>query len=705
MRKMKKGLSGYLLNTLCPGKAVVFLFICVSLFLSGCRDEQPVVQEQAISSLREFTGAPTRLVWVQDLLDNKDVSAQGGHLSLMGYDSEDGKGERIILSGPENFFRPLISPSGQQVIFSDFHQRKVQIIDWSGEDRRYLTKGRALAVWQDPVNGIEWVYVGRGSINNSPGPGSQYLYRVQLENPAIEELVWDKTPFGGAVHVSGDGRRFSAEVPRAACALIDIELQEAHRQGKGCWPAVAPDQSYRFWFFDGAHRNLEMVDTRQGTRNRIHLANAPGIEGHEVYHPRWSNHPRYMVMTGPYKIRQGGNNIRGGGGGVEIYIGRFNEDYTDVEAWFQVSTNQRADFYPDLWIAGAAQVVPVKVLSANPPNQVMSQHKDAHWPVVNENLLFAWQNVAAKNEWTSPTGQLYQAEILAQGMARFALNYQMRLDPGWYLASRSPEPALPEYADAEALSLEFVTILTSQQKQSNGQLLVLGQENKSQTILRVDQGFLMLEERRKGQKVQDIRLGQLPLGKSHVMLDIDSAKVIFRVNKGDPKTYSRIDSEIIIWPLAMGDPLSQKGSGWNGLLERVALYTGVLNDQEIKQTVQLFANMQESVNVIKPIAVRAELVSASSVPAPEDILPYRRGLVVNEYHIVEVLQGNIQDKDILVAHWVILDGKSLPETERTVGKVYELHLDSFDNRPELEGERLSMDSDNLLLTMYYDLDP
>ena len=118
----------------------------------------------------------------------------------------------------------------------------------------------------------------------------------------------------------------------------------------------------------------------------------------------------------------------------------------------------------------------------------------------------------------------------------------------------------------------------------------------------------------------------------------------------------------------------------------------------------MFIHEQQTNAALQPIIVKAELVSVSSIPTPEDILPYRRGLVVNEYRIVEFIQGTIQEKEILVAQWAILNGKMLPEaTSRMVGEVYELHLDAFDNRPELEGERLSMESDNLLLTMYYDL--
>lgn len=704
--KMKQFLINQLQWRL-AGKGVGRLLLCCLVFLlSTCSDEQKSLPIQKVPTFSSFIGSPSRLVWVQDTHDNKDVSAQGQHLQLVGYDSGDGQGERVILAGPKNFFRPLISPSGEKVVFSDFHQRRVSVVDWSGENLQFLTKGRALAVLRDPGDGLEWIYVGRnGSENGSQGPGSDFLYRVQLENPEIEELLWDKARFGDILLVSGDGRRFSVETGSAACVLVDIESQEVSRQGKGCWPAVAPDQSYRFWFFDGAHRNLEMIDTRQGTRNKIHIAGAPGIDGHEVYHPRWSNNPRYMVMTGPYVIRQGGNNIRGGGGGVEIYVGRFSEDFSDIEAWFQVSSNERADFFPDLWIAEDEKQTPDALFTKEPSSQTEIPVTTSQWPVVNENLLFAWQNVAAKNQWTSPAGKQYQAEIVAEGKARFSLNYQMRLDSGWYLASRSPQPNPEEYSDANSVFLEFVMHVPGQQKQKGtGRLLALGVDSKEQTILRVEENILIVEERRHGQVVESLQLGTIRSGQSHVMLDISPSEVRFTVNNEATKILPRTSQEIITWPLTIGSRDVQNQMGWDILLERITLYSRSLNKQEIERTVQSFIHEQENTATIQAVIVKAELVSAASIPTPEDILPYRRGLVVNEYSIIEQVQGKIEEKNILVAQWAIMDGESLPEAAaRTVGQVYELHLDVFDNRPELEGERLSMDSDNLLLTMYYDL--
>ncbi len=687
-----------------PGiTGMIFLLMGLLIFLGACRNEQPQVKASEISTLHEFAGAPARVVWVQDLGDNTDVSAQSDHLRLMGYDSEDDQGERVILPGPENFYRPLITPSGNQVIFSDFKNHRVQVVDWSGRNRRDLTTGRALAVWHNPADGIDWVYVGRSS-EGYQKPGSTRLYRVQLNKPSIEELVWKTMPFGDAVHVSGDGRYFSAEIANAECALIDTDRGQARSYGKGCWPGVSPDQAFRFWFFDGSHRNLEMVDTRKGTRSRIHIAAAPGIDGHEVFHPRWSNNSRFMVMTGPYMIRQGGNNIRGGGAGVEVYAGRFNPAYTEIEAWFRVTNNQRADFYPDMWIAKTAQADQGKAVPQEAVSQDSSPAEELRWPVVNKELLFAWDNAAAKNEWIGAGEQLYQAKVVAEEKARFSLNYQMDIKTGWYRASRLPELTPADYTDTDAVSLEFVVTPPLPKEQADGVILSLGGEPANQTSLRHEQGLLVLEERRAGQDALVTRLGQLPEGRSHVVLILKPEQIFLKINDENPKKYQREISSFTTWPLIFGDSGIKKDPGWNGLLEHVALYGGSLKVQEIERLGQGYEQMLETAAAIEPVIVRAELVSTSTIPSPEDILPYRRGLVVDEYKITELLQGELKDRNILVARWAILDGESIPEAVREEGKVYELRLDAFDNRPELEGERLSMESDNLLLPMYYQLD-
>ena len=70
------------------------------------------------ASVEEFTGGHTRVVWVTDAA-NKDSFAEQKNLQLVGYDSRDGKGERIICAEKANYYRPLITPDGERIVYSN----------------------------------------------------------------------------------------------------------------------------------------------------------------------------------------------------------------------------------------------------------------------------------------------------------------------------------------------------------------------------------------------------------------------------------------------------------------------------------------------------------------------------------------------------------------------------------------------------------
>ncbi len=92
------------------------------------------------------------------------------------------------------------------------------------------------------------------------------------------------------------------------------------------------------WYFDGSHRNLTLVDVRSDKRWVVNINKVPGFGNDEVYHPRWTNHPRFVAMSGPYNLG-GANQVRSGGAQTEVYLGRFSANYSQVEAWARVTTN------------------------------------------------------------------------------------------------------------------------------------------------------------------------------------------------------------------------------------------------------------------------------------------------------------------------------------------------------------------------------
>ncbi|MCX6992768.1 MAG: hypothetical protein NT011_06450 [Kiritimatiellaeota bacterium] len=441
------------------------------------------------AAVKTLTAAPTRVVWCQDAGNGSDAGAESDHLRLMGFDTEDGRGERAILSKLSNYAKPLLTPRGDRVVFSNRQEQKIYVVNWDGSGLCPVTDGFALAVWEDPQNSNVWVYAGTAVTNST---AMCRIRRHLLAQPAVSKLVWDKTPVDiDNFQLSADGHRSSGQFPWPICGILELPNGAATKLGDGCWPSLAPDNSYRFWFFDGAHRNLTLFDHATGRRWVVNINRAPGIGGFEVYHPRWSSHPRFMAMTGPYTVGDRDNRIHGGGAGVEIYIGRFSPDFQKIEQWARVTHNTNADFFPDVWIAGG---------------------RTAGLSV--------------------PT---------------------------------------PPVATATAVAMATATV----------------PEKNRQPPMR--------------------------------------------------------------------------------------------------------------------LVLTARPVEFSRIPLPAAIAPYRRALVVNRYDVDRVAEGRYAEKQIMVAHWAIRDGRVLPTAARDKTKTYHLVLEPFDEHPELEGERLIMDSDEFRLPLYYEI--
>lgn len=326
------------------------LLLAAALFAAGCSTTTET-SAGAASDVRALTGARTKVVWVQG--DGKDPYAAGDKLVLMGLDSADTQGERVILGERNSYVKPLITPKGDRIIFSRRPTRpsglEALIVNWDGSGLRTLVKGFALAVWPNPADGRDWVYFGTETKR-----GDEFAFatvtRMPIDDPNTREIVWDKTRVtGDTFQLSADARYGAGTFPWPEAGFAELPNGTLRKVGEGCWTAMATVRGPLMWYFDGAHRNLTLVDTRTQKRWIVNINRVPGFGDDEVYHPRWTNHPRFLAMSGPYN--QGGpNQVRSGGAQSEVYLGRFSSDYTRVEAWARVTRNQAGDSYPDVWI-------------------------------------------------------------------------------------------------------------------------------------------------------------------------------------------------------------------------------------------------------------------------------------------------------------------------------------------------------------------
>jgi hypothetical protein len=176
------------------------------------------------------------------------------------------------------------------------------------------------------------------------------IWRFPIDAPEKREVAWNSAPVSiDNFQVSADGRYAGGMFPWPEAGIADLQAKTVKIVGQGCWPALTSARGPLFWYFDGAHRNLTMIDVDAGGRWIVNVNNAPGFDGAEANHPRWTNHPRFMTLSGPYNLG-GPNQARAGGPQTEIWIGRFSEDFSRIEGWARVTDNGGGDSLPDVWI-------------------------------------------------------------------------------------------------------------------------------------------------------------------------------------------------------------------------------------------------------------------------------------------------------------------------------------------------------------------
>ncbi len=651
--------------------------------------------------VRLTDGAPTRIVWCQEEGAGRHSSGTSGTLRLMGWDSEDARGERPILAARGNYAKPLLTPGGRLVVFSDVRDRMVRVVNWDGSGLRPVAPGYAVAAWRDPASGHEWVYLGDTS-DDAP-TRLRAVRRHRLDAPEISEPVWTRTLVeADNFQLSADGLFACANHPWPDCGLLSLPDGGIRRYGRGCWPSLAPDNSLRFWIFDGSHRALTLFAPESDAHWVVPINRAPGIDGYEVYHPRWSRHPRFLVMTGPYKVGEGENRIRGGGPEVEIYLGRFSPDFKAIEQWARVTWNDQADFYPDAWIDAPPAPAP-------PPRGARRAASVPPWPVNRHSLVFLWDHRNAANE--APAGAAAAratCRVEPRGRARFGRHGEMLPAGGLFEADPVHAASLFE-ACVGTLQIGLELVVTPAAVPASGPARILAfasgpgafnivlVQDRSRLALRVRSG------RADPGAEPWLDLGPLEAGvPRHVVVTARPGALAWYLD-GRPAGERR-DLHGGLWaphPLVFGNERAG-GFPWRGAIEGVACYARWIGPDEARsageRSLARFAGRRPASRVV----LDGRLVEKTRTPDPASIAPYRRALAAHRYAVERVLDGACPAPDILAAQWVILDAAVLPEADRASNRVYRLTLEPFDEHPELEGERLILDSDAVQLPLFYE---
>lgn len=656
-------------------------------------------------SVEEVTGDHTRAVWTKTLSEGgSDTYVNGTSHVLMGFDSQDGLGVRTLLGEKDNYARPLLSPDGQHVVFTnknterDEKKRKhYSPVVWSlpfgsADAPRELAAGYASDIWRDPDTGTDWVYVVRDFTASSQGAmeGKQ-LVRFQLHDPEVEEMVWNGTLLSpDNIQLSRDGTRASCQFPWPTCGYLDLAEDGWEKLAHGCWPSYAPDDSHLAWVFDGAHRKVTLFSTRTGATWKIDLTTAPGTDGKELYHPRWTNHPRLITLTGPYRGVKGREiQVTKGGQHAEIYIGRLSASLDSVEAWAQVTVDSQGDFYPDVWIAGGhqadldpAEIPQLAEASAGP---AQADTSSSTWPIASDKPLLLWKDRASKNEIPTPEAdqrRARQCSLELHGLARFNRSFGIDLDGG----RAEPDPASREAIEAaligDGIGLEILLTPGEERRQGNC-LLKLGRW----LVLESDALLHLADLAEKRSAVLGPAKADTPM---HLALQLPG--------KGSPVCWIDGQAHELRWkPSAAPEPASDDnlllGGGADVAMTRVSISASSDWPAEaVRSSAKAALADAQSLTPIPRRQVRARLATTTPIPSFETIDPYTRALVTYAYEDVEVIEGPpIDSSRITVQRWGLMDKTIVPGMPGKVGDFHQLILEPLDAQPQLEGERAEDD--------------
>lgn len=654
-----------------------------------------------------LTGAHTRVVWMRDTREEGKRQKYGGgkRFLLMGFDSRDGRGVRPILDELGSYFRPLITPDGKQIVFTDRAKQMVCAVAWDGSNLREISAGVAGALWQDSQGRI-WVYgkLGRGEakpdgVNQEAWMKKGPVVRYPLDDPRRVETIWSKSEGDvippGNLQLSAGGDAGSMAMPWPACGVAKFPDVAWIQNGSGCWPAIAPDRSYLSWTFDGSHRILSMFDPFSGRSWPIDLSRAPGFGGGRAYHPRWSNHALFLAFTGPYDNE--GNMVAPW---PDIYIAKFLPDFSGIEAWTRITSSEFAEIFPDIWIEGGRAFSSAKNTSGPYPAALPGEK----WPAAKDGLVFLWKNSRLGNAPAQAVLGSRPAMAALTGEAYFGPEHELVLRNGSARIEGYDRAIVDSIKSTDAFAVEFVVSAADLDGSGLHRLVSLGSDDGRINFAVTESGGRLAVTLRGSATEPTGRTAELcalePGRKTHVVITYAAGAVTCFVNGRKTSSRQLSVGSLSAWDdeamLVLGEFYPKQDAGWSGSLEGIAIYDRRPADSEVSRNAALFRDILARRPKRESWNVEVELLSRRPAPKAEDIAPYRRALVVNRYRITKGEIPGLSDGNLFLAEWALLDGRE-PKSFRQhgVGSTRSMTIQRFDDHPQLQSERLISAPDEL----------
>ena len=351
---------------------------------------------------------------------------------------------------------------------------------------------------------------------------------------------------------------------------------------------------------------------------------------------------------------------------------------------------------------------------AQRPNRLVEveiEVEPPRWPSDARGLVFVWQTGDSPNLLFDEELQAETAVILnPRGLARLDSHFALLPQGGSFVADDSSLHRIRNGCQrTNELSIEL-TVRPLADSRRNGVLLTTAGKGWSNFRLSEAEGRLHLEIRNGGKGPEGLARIDLmkmpPQGPSHVVVSFSSGSLSAYLNGKRVYFTESIHGGFFHWrarPLVVGSDWNGSGA-WIGGLEGLAIYNRVLDSEEVWENHRRYQDAIEARPEIEQWAIDARLLECSDRPTIDEISPYREALLTCEYRVERDLEGFDSGTPVRVAHWAILDGRTLATPEP--GTLSSLLLSRYSDNPQLESLVLSDTLDRLRkFPMFYSSRP
>lgn len=341
----------------------------------------------------------------------------------------------------------------------------------------------------------------------------------------------------------------------------------------------------------------------------------------------------------------------------------------------------------------------------------------ASWPVRKDGLVYLFQTADQPNLVSGADGQQRSFAIEPRGRAKLNRHQGLVLTGGAYLVKDADSALLDACRKSKQLTIEAVIVPDHLKQQGPARIVTFSSSagERNFTLGQQDDRLVFrLRTPATGTNGvnPEVTLCQVAAGRpQHVAVTYRPGEMACYLNGNEVYRGSLVQGDFSNWSphhLLMGDEWDGQRD-WAGEIEGVAIYSRTLDVEEIRRDALQYLHLVKSRPAVPRIAVEAELVARSPLPTMDEIKPYRSALAVCKYRVAGNPPAELGgEREILVAHWALLDGRPEPIAGWKPGVKMQLLLEPVERNPQLQRfvTKDQFDSDDdLIRPRYYDVRP